>query len=178
MIYYSLILLLACQEEVPKELDEVALKISQVSNEFAQVNEQLQQVADAATNESSVVDVLAMSKQLAESMEELLALLPEAPSSSSSSSPSSSSPKPDKPQSGDPQQLQPQENDKGPEDINGTGQRTPPKSIFQKQQQFGDWGQLPPRLEQALQHSNPSDMPLRYRRLLIKYHRQATEPLR
>ena len=114
-------------------------------------------------------------------MEELLAMLPEPPPSSSSGSPQQ------QPQgSGNrdgqqpPQQIEPQDGEMGhEEDANGIGTRqSPPQSIFQQQQQFGDWGQLPPRLEQALQHSDPNDMPLRYRRLLIRYHRQATEPER
>ncbi|MAU93520.1 MAG: hypothetical protein CMJ93_04860 [Planctomycetes bacterium] len=182
MIYCSLLLALACQSTEPDtQLDEIASKMSEVSNAFAELSGALQQVADDVNKEITVADALESAQQLADSMEQLLAMLPEPPPSSSSGSPQQ------QPQgSGNrdgqqpPQQIEPQDGEMGhEEDANGIGTRqSPPQSIFQQQQQFGDWGQLPARLEQALQHSDPNDMPLRYRRLLIRYHRQATEPER
>ena len=182
MIYCSLLLALACQSAEPDtQLDEITSKISEISDAFSELNSELQQVAEDVSKELTVADALESAQQLAGSLEELLAMLPEPPPSSSSGSPQ-------QPQQGSgdqqqpPQQIeqQPQNGEMGQEeDANGSGNRTPPpQSIFQQQQQFGDWGQLPPRLEQALQHSDPNDMPLRYRRLLIRYHRQATEPER
>ena len=183
MIYCSLLLALACQSAEPDtQLDVITSKISEISNAFAELSGELQRVADNASKELTVADALESAQQLADSMEELLAMLPEPPPSSSSGSPQ-------QPQQGNgnrdsqqpPQQIEQQDDGEmgQEEDANGTGNHPPPpQSIFQQQQQFGNWGQLPPRLEQALQHSDPNDMPLRYRRLLIRYHRQATEPER
>lgn len=39
---------------------------------------------------------------------------------------------------------------------------------------FGAWGDLPVRLQQALEHATSEDMPLRYRRWLEEYYRRAT----
>jgi hypothetical protein len=184
MIYFSLLLALACQSAEPAtQLDAITSKISEISDAFSELNGELQQVAEDVSKELTVADALESAQQLADSMEELLAMLPEPPPSSGSGSPRQ---QPQGSGSGDqqqpPQQIeqQPQDGEMGQEeDANGSGNRPPPpQSIFQQQQQFGDWGQLPPRLEQALQHSDPNDMPLRYRRLLIRYHRQATEPER
>ena len=184
MIYCSLLLAFACQIVEPDaQLDAITSKISEISNAFAELSGELQRVADNASKELTVADALESAQQLADSMEELLAMLPAPPPSSSSGSPQQQqqdSGNGDQQQP--PQQIeaQPQDGEMGQEeDANGSGNRPPPpQSIFQQQQQFGDWGQLPPRLEQALQHSDPNDMPLRYRRLLIRYHRQATEPER
>jgi hypothetical protein len=182
MIYCSLLLALACQSAEPDtQLDEITSKISEISDAFSELNSELQQVAEDVSKELTVADALESAQQLADSMEELLAMLPEPPPSSGSGSPQQQQP-PQQIEQQPPQQIeqQPQDGEMGQEeDANGSGNRTPPpQSIFQQQQQFGDWGQLPPRLEQALQHSDPNDMPLRYRRLLIRYHRQATEPER
>ena len=184
MIYCSLLLALACQNAEPDtQLDEIASKMSEISDAFAELSGALQQVADDVSKEITVADALESAQQLADSMEELLAMLPEPPPSSSSGSPQQQ-PQDSGNRDGQqpPQQIepQPQDGEMGDEEgANGTGTRpSPPQSIFQQQQQFGDWGRLPPRLEQALQHSDPNDMPLRYRRLLIRYHRQATEPER
>ncbi|MDE0585761.1 MAG: hypothetical protein OSB63_04000 [Planctomycetota bacterium] len=184
MICCSLLLAFACQSAEPDtQRDVITSKISEISNAFAELSGELQQVADDVSKELTVADALESAQQLADSMEELLAMLPAPPPSSSSGSPQQ---QPQGSGNGDqqqqPQQIeaQPQDGEMGQEeDANGSGSRPPPpQSIFQQQQQFGDWGQLPPRLEQALQHSDPNDMPLRYRRLLIRYHRQATEPER
>ena len=184
MIYCSLLLALACQSAEPDtQLDEIASKMSEISDAFAELSGALQQVADDVSKEITVADALESAQQLADSMEQLLAMLPEPPPSSSSGSPQQQ-PQDSGNRDGQqpPQQIEPQPQDGemgDEEDANGVGTRpSPPQSIFQQQQQFGDWGQLPPRLEQALQHSDPNDMPLRYRRLLIRYHRQATEPER
>jgi hypothetical protein len=184
MIYCSLLLSLACQSAEPDtQLDAITSKISEISYAIAELSGELQQVSEDVSKELTVADALESAQQLADSMEELLAMLPAPPPASGSGSPQqppqgSGNGDPQQP----PQQITPQQQDGQmgqEEDANGTGTRPPPQqSIFQQQQQFGDWGQLPPRLEQALQHSDPNDMPLRYRRLLIRYHRQATEPER
>ena len=181
MIYCSLLLVFVCQSVEPDaQLTEINAKISEVSDGFAELSSELILVHNQNTNDITVADALETADELAASIEELLSLLPEPPPSSGSGS---GMPSQSQPQSGEgeqPQQITQQPQSGGEqEDPNGSGQRTPPpQSIFAQQQQFGDWGNLPPRLEQALQHSDPNDMPLRYRRLLIKYHRQATEPER
>lgn len=198
MINCFIFLTLAIQSQVPSQMDEIMLMASKISNEFSDVSNELLEVAISDADITQIDKAVAKSQELTESMEELLAMLPSSPpqsssSSSSSSPPSSSSPDPGMPDSqhspmppsdddlnGPPRQIPSNlQNGEGRDGANGNGKRSPemPSSIFQQQQQFGNWGQLPPRLEQALQHSDVDNMPLRYRRLLVKYHRQATEPL-
>jgi len=186
MIFCSLFLAIPFQEIAPDspadaQLDEIKNMISEISDTFAELSSELYQATDDEVGDATVDDALDTAQQLADSMEELLALLPEPPPSSGSGSPQQQQQQ-DSGGQGEqntPQQIKAQPQDGRHEDQNGQGQNTPPpQSIFQSQQQFGDWGQLPPRLEQALQHSDPNDMPLRYRRLLIRYHRQATDPER
>ena len=100
MIYCSLLLALACQNAEPDtQLDEIASKMSEISDAFAELSGALQQVADDVSKEITVADALESAQQLAGSMEELLAMLPEPPPSSSSGSPQQ------------PQQIEPQPQD-------------------------------------------------------------------
>jgi hypothetical protein len=41
---------------------------------------------------------------------------------------------------------------------------------------YGRWGLLPPRLQEALRNSAGTEVPSRYRRWLEEYHRRGQQP--
>lgn len=47
-----------------------------------------------------------------------------------------------------------------------------PLRDFLRDPRDGQWGKLPPRLQQAIDTASAEDVPLRYRRWLVEYHRQ------
>ena len=103
MIYCSLLLALACQSAEPDtQLDAITSKISEISYAFAELSGELQQVSEDVSKELTVADALESAQQLADSMEELLAMLPAPPPASGSGSPRQ---QPQGSGSGDQQQL-------------------------------------------------------------------------
>lgn len=126
---------------------------------------------------------------LVANMEELLALLPDPPSSSKNpqngkGKPQSSPSEGNQPQGGQPNQDKPddsrtEENQKSGNQEADRGQATPPDSALLNGQMppaYARWGLLPPRLQEALRSMSASEVPLRYRRWLEEYHRRGAQP--
>ena len=112
--------------------------------------------------------------KLLKDMEELLATIPamDASSSSEGGDPSESNTNPEDTQNnqaGEPKPTQP-EGAQESGDGNNPALSAAQQVLFDQQQ--GNWGALPPRLQEALQNAAVEDLPLRYRRWLDEFHRR------
>jgi hypothetical protein len=53
--------------------------------------------------------------------------------------------------------------------------RDMPLSEFLRDPRDDSWGKLPPRLQQTIDSASAEEVPLRYRRWLVEYHRQGVK---
>lgn len=192
-------------QEDPVTIEEIQEKLGQVTESFAEADRLLNKTVEELTSgeaspaaeaetgdevsESLLDQATATSQRLVDEMEELLALLPEPPQSSGG---------------GQGQQSNPQQGQKDPSDLenpeekeladgNQQGNRPhssmPQEGMGQAQSLLdsplrdylrdprdGQWGKLPPRLQQAIDNASTEEVPLRYRRWLVEYHRQDVRP--
>jgi len=186
-------------QQDPVSTEEIMAKLGQVTESFSEADrllnrtiEDLTEAAPTATPEAgqSLLDQAAdTSLRLVGEMEELLALLPEPPPSSGSGNGQNQS----QPNQGqDPGQMKnPEEqeladgNKQGsrpdssrPQEGQGQAQSIldSPLRDFLRDPRDGQWGKLPPRLQQAIDNASAGEVPLRYRRWLVEYHRQDVRP--
>ncbi len=154
----------------PDAMEEVEKAIQKVRTGFLDAVKEID--ADNRSNEAQ----LELAKALVESMEELLAKLPESDGSGGSSGSSSSKPNPENIPDGNEPAEQPKPKPKssgGEEDPEGKGEGSQnPAALFANPAKGGAWGQLPPRLQQTLEGASVNDLPLRYRGALERYHKR------
>lgn len=153
----------ATQDPNKVTMQEVEAKLAQVTATYADADRSLTKSVDDP--DALLAEATAVAERLVQEMEELLAVLPDPPppppdDSDSPPPPNEKAqnqpPKPDKPE----QQAQP------------TPLRDMPLSEFLRDPRDGTWGKLPPRLQQTIDNASAEDVPLRYRRWLVEYHRQ------
>lgn len=176
-------------EEVQAKLAEVTLKFSEAD---ARLRETVRQFDDLSLEETSSSEVKPLllqeaakaSQALVAEMDALLELLPAPPPGQGDGQGNSESPgggkggkepgadaeKEDeggnKPSQGMPKPSQ-QEGKLGQSSL-----LDQPLSDFLRNPRDGQWGKLPPRLQQAIDNASAEEVPLRYRRWLVEYHRQ------
>ena len=148
---------------------EVEALVAKVSTTFAEAGRSLSASAEATAG--SLAAATALAERLVVEMEELLAALPAPPQSPSSGSGSDG-----KPSTGNqPAQDRPKPHEDGQKE-GGQAKMTPlrdmPLSDFLRDPRDGSWGKLPPRLQQTIESASAEEVPLRYRRWLVEYHRQ------
>jgi hypothetical protein len=174
------------QEEGGVTLEEISAAMEQVSTRMAGVNNALRDAMrnadrdEAPPTAGDLGKAVDDARALVEDMEKLLALIPEPPppppDSGGSGNPQQpqqgNQPAPDRPQ---PQEPQDGEDGQDQESEQGSGERPPdaPMSALLQMPREGEWGNLPPRLQQTIDAASATDVPLRYRRWLVEYHRRA-----
>lgn len=168
MLLTSLLMMALLQDPAPQEpktisQEEVEAKMAQVSNTFAEADRSLTQSVD--TPKEKLAEAAEMAARLVREMEELLAALPSPP------------PPPPSDSSGENQDAQDQPKPRPKPD--GGKKETPlrdmPLSEFLRDPRDDSWGKLPPRLQQTIDSASAEDVPLRYRRWLVEYHRQGVK---
>ncbi|MHC4823109.1 MAG: hypothetical protein ACYTEP_03730 [Planctomycetota bacterium] len=190
------------QEPAPQEdtisMAELQAKLSEVTRAYSEADlllsrtmEQLERSMDAGKEDLSpeqemLLDAASTSQRLVTEMEELLEMLPSPP-------PGDGQGQGNSPQEGNTGGEQPQEEDGGKNQGNrpadgmpspshregeqgGSTRLDSPLSDFLRDPRDGQWGKLPPRLQQAIDSASAEEVPLRYRRWLVEYHRQGRDP--
>jgi hypothetical protein len=153
------------QEPKTISQEEVEAKVAQVSSTFADADRSLTQSVD--TPQEKLAEAAQMAARLVTEMEELLAVLPAPPPPPpSGNSSDSNQDAQDKPE------PQPQPKDRN-QQI--TPLRDMPLSEFLRDPRDDSWGKLPPRLQQTIDSASAEEVPLRYRRWLVEYHRQGAK---
>lgn len=186
-------------EQDSVSMEEIQAKLGQVTETFAEADRLLNRtVEDLTAGQEPVVqegeDASLLAKatdtslRLVGEMEELLALLPEPPPSEGQSggSPSNSSQGNNPGEKEDPDQKDLESGNKPggqphqgrPQDGQGQAQSLldSPLRDYLRDPRDGQWGKLPPRLQQAIDNASAEEVPLRYRRWLVEYHRQDVRP--
>lgn len=180
------------QEPEAVSLEDVSKAMTQISARMAEINTALRKVSGkiddtgAPPRASDLGEAVSSSKLLLDEMEALLAMIPEPPP-----------PPPDSGGQGSGQGQQPNPSDsQGPNDVpqgnepapgddtgeseestDGNAER-PPESAMSELLQMpreGAWGNLPPRLQRTIDAASANDVPLRYRRWLVEYHRRSAQ---
>ncbi len=177
MLMLSLIVMAWCQEPAPEpptpeppsqseqeprkiSQEEVEEKVAQVTATFVEADRSL--TSSVETPQEKLAEAAAATARLVAEMEELLEILPEPP--------------PPPPDSGEGQGNQQAPDKPPPSDDSHSNQKTPPRDMplseFLRDPRDDSWGKLPPRLQQTIDSSSAEEVPLRYRRWLVEYHRQ------
>lgn len=171
-------------------LEDISKAMTQISSRMAEVNASLREVSGNvdATGEppraSDLDEAVSSAKLLIDEMEALLAMIPEPPppppDSGGSGTGEGQQPSPS---NGPNQNTLPQGNEPAPGDDTGESQEStdgtaerPPESAMSDLLQMpreGEWGNLPPRLQRTIDAASANDVPLRYRRWLVEYHRRS-----
>ncbi|MGB0953518.1 MAG: hypothetical protein ACPG31_09840 [Planctomycetota bacterium] len=183
----------------PVSIEMLQAKLGQVTDSFAEADRLLNRtvedlagsVAPTATEpeEASLLSqATATSLRLVGEMEELLELLPQPPPDQGGSSGGNSQSQPgQEPQDGsNPEEKDLDDGNKpggqphGSTPQDGLGQAQSlldsPLRDYLRDPRDGQWGKLPPRLQQAIDNASDEQVPLRYRRWLVEYHRQDVRP--
>lgn len=166
---WSLLFMLpfAWQEPETVSPEEIQAQIAKVTESFAESDRNLTQAVDAL--EEGLLAAAQSAERLVAEMETLLELLPSPPPAdpnSSSSSQDSTTPLPEENQATESPAPAPPEGNQG----QNPHQEAPLKHFLRDPRQ-GSWGKLPPRLQQTLDNASAEEVPLRYRRWLVEYHR-------
>lgn len=179
----------------PVSMAEVEQAFAAITKQFASLDQLLQDSVDqvaaqaedptAAPDEGSgLTEARAAADQLVADMEHLLEILPAPPPSSGGGGGS-----PQQQQRHEQQQPQDQQSDDpsdGDEPRNSQagsqerpdGTNAPPEAPLRsvlRDPRAGSWGNLPPRLQQTIDNASAEDLPLRYRRWLVEYHRHGRD---
>lgn len=174
------------QEELQAKLDEVTETFSKADLLLNRTVEQFEKSLDAAVEDLSpeqqmLLEAANTSQALVTQMEELLEILPSPPpgeGSGQGNSPQEGSSGGQKPEDGEGEDQQGnkpadgmprpshQEGEQG-----GMSRLDSPLSDYLRDPRDGQWGKLPPRLQQAIDSASAEEVPLRYRRWLVEYHR-------
>lgn len=144
-------------------MQEVEAKLAQVTETYADADRTLTRSVDNPN--TLLAEAAAVAKRLVKEMEELLAVLPEPPPPPPNDS---KNPPPPNEQAKD----QPPKQERPEDQAQPTPLRDMPLSEFLRDPRDGTWGKLPPRLQQTIDNASAEDVPLRYRRWLVEYHRQ------
>lgn len=184
------------QEPAPEQesvsMQELEKAAAAVTERFAELDKLLSGtvngISDAVADPQAVpaedvsLDAAAnAAASLVADMEHLLEVLPAPPPGGGSGNPDPNKP----PQSEPPSQPSdpnhdPEGNEEGkPKPQDGqNGQAPPPEMPLRsvlRDPRAGQWGNLPPRLQQAIDNASAEDLPLRYRRWLVEYHRHGQD---
>jgi len=176
-------------------MQEVMQKLADVTNKFveadARLRETVAQFDDLSLEETNTLttqplklrEAAEASKQLVAEMDALLEMLPSPPPGEGEGQGDSNSPSGGKDSQGESNENK--EGMDGNKPANGVpkpsqqegkqGQSSlldQPLSDFLRNPRDGQWGKLPPRLQQAIDNASAEEVPLRYRRWLVEYHRQ------
>lgn len=173
----------------PVSMEDVLAAIDKLRQTFdladLRVREAVEIAAPApADRERSLTAASEALNLLVQDMEALLAILPEPEDQPNSPNSGSGKPKPQRQQQPKPgdeqsQQQQPEDPTEGGSTEQDRGRAPPPSGppLFgQPPANYGRWGVLPPRLQEALQNSAGTEVPARYRRWLEEYHRRGQQP--
>ncbi|MDA0667838.1 MAG: hypothetical protein O3A95_05005 [Planctomycetota bacterium] len=179
-------------------MQEVQAKLAEVTNKFADADARLREavrqfddlsLAETVSSEAQPLllqEAAKASRDLVAEMNALLELLPAPPPGQGQGQGHSESPGEgqgegqkdssedsenkdfdgNKPSQGSPKPSQ-QEGNQGQSSL-----LDQPLSDFLRNPRDGQWGKLPPRLQQAIDNASAENVPLRYRRWLVEYHRQ------
>ncbi len=169
-------------QEVPDWQEELQKLVDLVREDFRQVHQNLRDARESLDVEAPDRPLDSLLNQAHESgqklltdMEELLSKIPENTSNSQGSGdpkdssednnkPKDSEQKPgDQPKQPKPSEQEHKDGEQGPKPLQGR---------FLFDHRSGAWGDLPPRLQNALQNAAIEDLPLRYRHWLDEYHRK------
>jgi len=142
--------------------EEIEAKLAKVKETYADADRSLTKSVE--NPESLLAEATAVAERLVAEMEDLLAALPAPPPP-----PPNNSDKPPPPNQKDPNRPKPQPQ---PDKPQATPLRDMPLSEFLRDPRDGTWGKLPPRLQQTIDSASAEEVPLRYRRWLVEYHRQ------
>jgi len=178
-------------QEVQAKLAEVTLRFTEADARLRETVAQFEDLdigatAAVETNPVLLHDAAAASQVLVAEMNALLEILPAPPppqgdGQGQTKQPGSGQGKPNdgeeqvegeddkpgnKPSQGIPKPSQ-QESKQG-----RSSRLDQPLRDFLRNPRDGQWGKLPPRLQQAIDNASAEEVPLRYRRWLVEYHRQ------
>jgi len=178
---------LAAQEKDPVSMKELLAAISKLRDSYDQADQRVREAVEQpaplpADREHSLAAASTALAQLVKDMDALLEILPEPPPPPPSKN-SGDEQKQSNPSSGDQQDPQsgksPNKSQDGSDQAQQQGPVPPPSGppLFgQPPANYGRWGLLPPRLQEALQNSAGTEVPARYRRWLEAYHRRGQQP--
>jgi len=173
-------------------MQDMEKAIAAVTERFAEVdillNKTVNGISDAVdqqeappAEEASIGAAADAAAQLVADMEHLLEVLPAPPQQPNGSGSPEQQPQEGMPSSPSDPNRDPQGNqDSGapkPEESQ-SGQAPPPEMPLRsvlRDPRAGQWGNLPPRLQQAIDNASADDLPLRYRRWLVEYHRNGSD---
>jgi len=176
----------------PITMQDMEKAIAAVTERFAEVdillNKTVEGISDAAdqpeaplAEDASIGAAADAAAQLVADMEHLLEVLPAPPQQPNDGSGSGGEPQEGMPsQPSDPSRdPQGNQNDGSPQPQESqNGQAPPPEMPLRsvlRDPRAGQWGNLPPRLQQAIDNASADDLPLRYRRWLVEYHRNGSD---
>jgi len=172
MILLPILVLALWQDPVPEQappqdpktvtMKEVEAKLAQVTETYADADRTLTKSVDNPN--ALLAEAAAVAERLVKEMEELLAVLPDPPPPP----PNDKNPPPPN----EPAKDKPPNQEKPESQAQTTPLRDMPLSEFLRNERDGSWGKLPPRLQQTIDNASAEDVPLRYRRWLVEYHRQ------
>ncbi|PCJ52648.1 MAG: hypothetical protein COA70_11675 [Planctomycetota bacterium] len=176
-------------------MQEVMQKLADVTNQFVEAdarlretvaqfdNLSLEETKTLTTQPLKLHEAAEASKKLVAEMDALLEMLPSPPPGNGEGQGDSDSPGGGKDGQEDSEDG---EDDKGgnkpavgmPRPSHQEGKQGQsslldmPLRDFLRNPRDGQWGKLPPRLQQAIDNASAEEVPLRYRRWLVEYHRQ------
>jgi len=175
----------------PVSMAEVEQAFAAITKQFASLDQLLQDSVDlvaaqaedptaAPAEGSGLTEARAAADQLVADMEHLLEILPAPPPSSGGGG--GSQQQQQRPEQQQPQDQQGDDPSDGDDPRNSqagsqerpNGTTAPPEAPLRsvlRDPRAGSWGNLPPRLQQAIDNASAEDLPLRYRRWLVEYHR-------
>ncbi len=168
----------------PVSMEDVLAAIDKLRQTFDLADLRVREAVEVsaplpADRERGLATATAALQQLVQDMDALLEILPE-PDPPPSDGSGSGKPKPDSGQEGDePRNREPRDGAEDGSKEEDRGQAPPPTAppLFgQPPANYGRWGLLPPRLQEALQNSAGTEVPARYRRWLEEYHRRGQQP--
>lgn len=171
---------LAGQEPGPVSMQDVLAAIEQLRQAFDLADQRVREAVEVPhplpEDREQGLDAAAEAlDQLVQEMDAVLEILPDPPDSGGSGSSGQNQPKP-QPEGG--QGSDSQRTEPGPSE--GQNGKVPPPSgpplVGQPPANYGRWGILPPRLQEALQNSSGTEVPARYRRWLEEYQRRGQRP--
>jgi hypothetical protein len=162
-------------EEVQAKLAEVTIKFAEADARLRETVRQFDDLSLAETASSEAQPLLLQeaakaSLELVAEMDALLELLPAPPPSQGDGQGNPESPgsgeSGNKPSQGMPKPSHQEGNQKQSSLLDQS------LNDFLRNPRDGQWGKLPPRLQQAIDNTSAEEVPLRYRRWLVEYHRQ------
>ncbi len=178
----------------PVSMAEVEQAFAAITRQFASLDQLLQDSVDqvaaqaedptaAPAEGGGLTEARAAADQLVADMEHLLEILPAPPPPPPNGGGGGSQQSPEQKQPQDQQGEDPSDGDDPRNSQAGSQERpdgntAPPEAPLRsvlRDPRAGSWGNLPPRLQQAIDNASAEDLPLRYRRWLVEYHRHGRD---